>query len=282
MVKAYLIIDESGAKGYSKNTEKIEGEFGVMVGYLVPFDALSDLKYQSNQSFKKISNKDKIHITDLTKNQMHEAREILYANFQHLKACWFYNAIYVNGLNNAYKNFDDKELLHSELFKGIFFKAIACIYDTTKSKDIYIEVISDTIDKGVIKKFKESLSDIINIFTNKNLIKSSTGYDKSTNEIIHYTHTTTVKHDDSMVLFNSIKYDIKYEDTSITFIADILANSTNYYLKETIKEKLNIKLNSIEAIKYHPLSNLVYGCTKKDSDYTIDIMDLMYRRIYKT
>jgi len=282
MIKAYLIIDESGAKGYSKNTEQTEGEFGVMVGYLVPFDALCILKEQSTQSFKTISSKDKIHITDLTEeSQMYKAREILYTNFKHQKACWFYNAIYVNGLNNAYKNFDNKELLHVELFKGVFFKAIACIYDTTKSKDIYIEVISDTIDRSVIKKFKESIDELINLYTNKDLIKSSTRYDKSTKKVINYSHTTTVKYDDSMILFNSIKYDIKCEDTAITFLSDILANSVNYYLKKSIKENMNIELNSIDAIKKHPLSNLVYGCTKKDSNYTIDIMDIMYRRVYK-
>lgn len=281
MLNAYLIIDESGAKGYSKNTEKKEGEFGVMVGYLIPFNALNDLRYQANQSFQEISDENKIHITDLTESQMHKAREIVYTNFKHMKACWFYNAIYVNGFNHAYNDFKDKELLHAELFKGIFFKAIACIYDTTKNKDIYLHVISDTIDKRVIKKFNNSLSDIINFLTNKDLIKYSRGYDKSTNEAIQYTHTTTVKYDDSMVLLNSIEYDIKCEDTSITFIADILANSTNYYLKKAIEEKMNIELNSIDAIKKHPLSNLVYRCTKKDSGYPIDIMDAMYRRTYK-
>ena len=113
MIKAYLIIDESGAKGYSKNIEKKEGEFGVMVGYLVPFNALNDLRYQANQSFQEISDENKIHITDLTKSQMHKAREIVYTNFKHMKACWFYNAIYVNGFNNAY----NKHLTKLKKFK---------------------------------------------------------------------------------------------------------------------------------------------------------------------
>lgn len=64
----------------------------------------------------------------------------------------------------------------------------------------------------------------------------------------------------------------------VPFIADILANSTHFYLNKAVKENINIELNSKEAIKEHPLSNLVYGCTQHSTEYTMDFMDIMYHR----
>lgn len=48
----YLIIDESGAKGYSENTEKYLQEFGVMVGFLVPSEYLMDWRSKSEKFFE--------------------------------------------------------------------------------------------------------------------------------------------------------------------------------------------------------------------------------------
>ena len=49
----YLIIDESGAKGYSENTEKYLQEFGVMVGFLVPSEYLMVWRSKSEKFFDK-------------------------------------------------------------------------------------------------------------------------------------------------------------------------------------------------------------------------------------
>ena len=48
----YLIIDESGAKGYSENTEKYLQEFGVMVGFLVPSEYLMVWRSKSEKFFE--------------------------------------------------------------------------------------------------------------------------------------------------------------------------------------------------------------------------------------
>ena len=48
----YLIIDESGAKGYSENTEKYLQEFGVMVGFLVPSEYLMVWRSKSEKIFE--------------------------------------------------------------------------------------------------------------------------------------------------------------------------------------------------------------------------------------
>lgn len=275
MIKAYLIVDESGAKGYSNNKEKIEGEFGVMSGYLIEENAIQEVKSFSKEYFCYEDKSEKLHITDLSKDEQSINRNKLYDLCISNNLSWIYNAIYVNGFYNANENLS-KELLHEELFKGIFIKAVAFIYDAYKDKDIHIEVITDTIDKTTRKKFNQCLNDFISIITKKDIIKLTKKSNKKTKQSEMFKLVTKIELDDNIVTLNSLTYNVTCENNSLTFIADILANTANYYLKEKVNIVKDIKLNSFDAINQHPLSHLVYGCSLND----INLFDVMFRRDY--
>ncbi len=275
MVKVYLIIDESGAKGYSNNKEKIEGEFGVMAGYLIKDNNIQKVKLFFKEYFEYNTKSKKIHITDLSNNEQKNYRDKLYNLFINHKISWIYNAIYVNGFYNANENLS-KELLHEELLKGVFTKAVSLVYDTYKDKNIHIEVITDTIDNTTLKKFNKCLNDFISISTNKNIERIHKKPNKETQRSEEFKLTTKVKLDPNISIFESLTYNVQCENNSLTFVADVLANTTNHYLKERVNIDKDIVLNSLDAIKNHPLSHLVYGCNNNE----INLIDIMFRRNY--
>jgi hypothetical protein len=275
MIKVYLIIDESGAKGYSNNKEKIECEFGVMAGYLIKENAIQEVKSLSKKCFCYEDKSEKLHITDLSKDEQSINRNKLYSLCINNNLSWIYNAIYVNGFYSANENLS-KKLLHEELFKGIFIKAVAQVYDVYKDKEIHIEVITDTIDETTRKKFNQSLNDFISIITKKDIIKLTKKSNRETKKSELFKFVTKTELDDNIATLNSLTYNVSCENNSLTFIADILSNTVNYYLKEKVNIVKDIKLNSYDAINQHPLSHLVYGCFIND----INLFDVMFRRDY--
>ncbi len=76
----YLIIDESGAKGYSTNKEKLPKEFGVMAGFLVPSDYIKNWRDNTSIHFNMETDR-KTHITSLNKINQNKFRETLYNIF---------------------------------------------------------------------------------------------------------------------------------------------------------------------------------------------------------
>lgn len=286
MLKAVLIIDESGAKGYSKNQESNPGELGVMAGYLVPAQALEQVREIAQSFFKLEDPQGKQHITDLKETQQNQIRERIYNVFKYNKICWFYEAVSVQGFYES-NNIEtrggtgEKELLHSELFKGIFSKAISRLrHDFEESeKKLNIHVITDRLDKPIIAKFKTTVKDYVNALTRQPMTYEFTNYNKDTKTVEKYSTSSVITAEDESIYFDSIDYDIKCEDTPITFIADILANSTLYYLKKKVADDPAINLNSKQAIENHPLSHLVYGTYDANQQAIGSYSDLVHRRM---
>lgn len=272
----YLIIDESGAKGYSKNTEKYLQEFGLMVGFLVPDEYLMSWRSNSKNFFKINTNK-KTHITSLNNKEQDNLRNILFNIFLQNGINWFYGASYVQGFN---KGTNSKELLHAKLFSNVFMKALYSLTLLKENGHIKIHVISDTLNDGEIKLFKREVQDLIKIMTNRNIEKNLTTYNKTSNKLIQATSVTKItKKDKDFPEFENIEIEICTEETTLTLMADILANSVYYYLKEYIKNTNNYpRLNTKQAIQNHPLSKLVLGLPNIDDEALPDIFDIMYRK----
>ena len=275
----YLIIDESGAKGYSKNIEKNPKEFGVMVGFLVPKNFIHIWRKKSDEHFKIHLQDEKVHITSLSNKEQEKLRNKLYQIFTISGINWYYSAIYTQGFHEG--AFDTKELLHSKLFSMIFTKALYNLSLLKEAGDIKIHVISDTLNQGEIKIFKRNIQDLIKIFTNTPREKELTKYDKEKQTIIKAKSISKItEKDKNFPVFKDIKLEISIENSNLTFMADILANSVYYYIKEYIKEKNNYPLlNSKQAIEQHPLSNLVLGSPNElDKKALPDIYNIIYRK----
>jgi hypothetical protein len=282
MLKAVLIVDESGAKGYSSNQEDKPNELGVMAGYLVLEEDLEQARSIASKFFRSINVSDKLHLTDLTTEQQKEVRELIYQVFKFNHICWFYEAIYVQGFHESVHaegrgGLNEKERLHSKLFFGVFTKAISRLRHE-RNKQLSIRVITDTIDERIIKEFKSEVKDYVNVITRNPIKRFSKIYNKENKDVETYEITSTTTFEDEEVFFDSIQYDIQCEDSPITFVADVLANSTLYYLREKVRENSDTKLNSKRAIENHPLSSQAYGTYDAEQEDIGSLSDLVYRR----
>ena len=275
----YLIIDESGEKGYSTNINTSNNEFGVMAGYFLSIDEIDKAREILKAELNTIDNNKKVHITDLTKDKQVLLRNTIFKLFKSNKTRWIHQSIYNKGFCNS--TIGNKSLLHAELFLGIFLKAIAHIYDKFRNKEIHLNIISDTIDKTTKEKLKKSVKDVISILTGDyNKINVSKKWNSEKKELTNWKTVSTVVVDPNSLQLNKLTFDINCENSELTLAADVLANSTYYYLKEKTNVNNSIRLDSKEAISNHPLSNQLYGYYDKSDNNAIDLFNTIYRKDY--
>ena len=93
MAKVVFVLDESGAKGYSDNTESELGELGVMAGYLIPSDCLDSVRNDLEAIRSNFFTEGKVHITDLIPHQQEELRNRIFTYFIQRNIKWVYEAV---------------------------------------------------------------------------------------------------------------------------------------------------------------------------------------------
>lgn len=274
----YLIIDESGEKGYSTRISTDDNKFGTMVGYFLFDNQIEDIREILKKRFLTFSNDGKLHVTDLPKEEQKLLRKLALGFLRENGIRWIHMSIY----NTGFKKFTDDEslLLHSELFNGIFIKAMAYIYDHTRSKNINLKVISDTLDKKTIKDFEKYVSLIKNLMSGQRKnITHLKKWSHSENKLIHYTRESTFDFGDNSFLLDELMIDITCEDSDLTLIADVLSNTTYYCLNQELKVNPKTNLDSIQSLKNHPLQNLVYGCYDHTKNDSINFFGALYGKI---
>ena len=282
MDKVILVVDESGAKGYSKQKEKYPGEIGVMAGFVYPEDDIKRLEFCAHNLLSPyFENTDsKVHITDLTESKQKSMRDTIYKLFQCSQVTWFYKAIYTEGFHQAENNKDrcvmtKKNMLHSKLFFGMFSQALALV-KSLGITNIDILVLTDTIDNKIINYFKNEAQEIVDVYLNKPTERFTTKWKPEDKTVEKFKYTVQSNSEVGKGV-ESIKYGIKCEDSILTLLADVLANSVHHHLKKKIKcTNCVTKLNNREAISTHPLSNLAY-VAENESDIP-NFSDLVYRR----
>ena len=277
MRKIIFILDESGAKGYSSNIERIPGELGLIAGYLIPSNCLDFVRNELNTIQSNFFSDGKIHITDLPPQQQEELRDSIFDYFIQRNIYWVYEAIYVQGYfeNNDFLNKSTKKahksrrsniqiswkeknkLLHAQLFQGAFGKAVAFCLDHVGSQ-INLDVITDRADASIIKKFQHKADDFLSV--GKEKTHETTGFNKDSKQVARGNISTSITSGiEAIGDFSGVSYSITCEDSSLTLAADVLVNSVNYHLKSLQAQNTGIALNVEASIANHPLSKLVYG-----------------------
>lgn len=294
MKKTYLICDESGAKGFSDNDEKFEGEFGIFAGYLVTEENFEKMKSEFQCIYEKYeTDTGKLHITDLEKTNQENLRNEVFAILISNDIPIVYEAISVRGYkinsdmlsklknDNIEKLKDDFSFsknidltrLHSDLFEGIFGKFIAHSIDTFgENEEIQLEVITDNIDKQLKKEFEGKAKELIAPFPSSSKVKA---FDKNNKKPISKKIKFSSQQLDNDSI-SKIKFEIKVQDDALTLIADILANSLYYFIKQELNINVNINLNSNVAIAKYPLLKQIYGLSTKTNVNIVS--DIIYRR----
>lgn len=283
MEKYYLIIDESGAKGYSKNPEQHDGEFGVMAGFLMPGEYYELYKDRFEMFVGAHNYAGKRHITDIPVEVQQSSRERIFEVFRRGKIPWFYEAIFTQGLYESEflegrgGSHNGKESLHAKLFMGLMIKVFACLHKF-RDDEIELIVISDRIDSGVVRIFEKEIAPYLALLHGQPIEGKFTVYDRETQQVKKYTTKSAMSPESKAQKYLSVHIQIICEDSAVTFAADTLANSAHYYIKKNYEEKRITQLNSKQAVSGHPLESLVMHAYDGNDDTIWWPSDVMYRR----
>jgi len=254
-------LDESGAKGYSDNREKVEGELGVVAGVLIPTECMQRVASDIGQITEKFKTDGKLHITDLSRSEQEAIRNIIFAYLISVNARWTYEAMYVEGLysqanlvsslrakakenrrsNVKVSGNEKKDLLHSELLLGAFGKAVAFCCDYV-GDEIRLSVITDQLDAPIVKAFREDADRLLNVGEKRE--HKVTGFDTSTGKVESGSISTEIAEGhDILGDFSGITYEIEVSDSPLTVVADIIANSVHYHLSCLQQQSSGCQLN---------------------------------------
>ncbi|QXI04415.1 hypothetical protein HU718_020525 [Pseudomonas tensinigenes] len=283
MENHYLIIDESGAKGYSKNPEKYDGEFGAMAGFLMSSEHYEYCKDRFESTIPPKNDNGKRHITDFPFDMQQSIRDHIFDIFEKERIQWIYEAIFVQGLyeseflesRGGSKN--KKESLHAKLFMGLMIKVIASLNDF-RDKEIELTIISDQIDTGVVRILKQEIIPYLSLIHGQPIESKFTIFDHKTKKVKKYVLKSSMTHQKNTQKYLSININLVCEDSAMTFFADILSNSAHYYIKKNYENYRIVKLNSKQAIAGHPLIPLLMHAYDARDESFLWPSDILYRR----
>jgi hypothetical protein len=120
-------------------------------------------------------------------------------------------------------------------------------------------VITDRVDEGIKKIFIEAAHELLR-FGSSPKQKEIKGFDPGRNEVVK--GKTFSNWEDSTGLlegFPGLSFSITYEDSSLTLVADVIANSLHHHFRARKDDSLGKALNTNEAIKGHTLEKNFYG-----------------------
>jgi len=277
MTCVHLVIDESGAKGYSDNNESKPGELGVMVGYLVPDEHITMVEDDFNALFADYHSVNKMHITDLDPRSQDALRKSIFEYFAAKHIYWVYEAIYVQGYHDNFEQLNNiisklrsssesrikvswrkiSESLHCELFSATFGKAVAVAVGLL-GNDLQIKVTTDPVDMQILKRFENGAHRFLNV--GKPKCRKVSGYDSEQKRVLSVEIRSEVTSGlDVLGDLSAVSFSVSSRVCSLTLAADILANSVHHHLMTTQGVSLGSALNAKEAIAGHPLETLVCG-----------------------
>lgn len=283
MKKMVLVLDESGAKGFAKTREAYEGEIGVMAGFLYSESEMRDTEIYLNRVLSGYQTElgKKFHITDLDSHSQAELRDEIFRFINNAKFRWFYQAVYADGFHQSEfverrgGDEDGKKSLHVTLFQHMFIRGL-CMVSSIGVKKLNLEVKTDFIDKGILKRFEQVAEITSDLFLGRDrkhfeyVPAAEPGKKKK-----EYFFVSTKCED--IPRFEEMQFDIASEYSSLTIMADILANSVHHYLDEAQKANPGIFLNNKEVLKEHPVVHL--ALIPSNEEHIPPLSDIIYRRI---
>ncbi|MGK0600319.1 DUF3800 domain-containing protein [Yokenella regensburgei] len=250
----YFYIDESGDKGYS-NSKPLH-KIGVMAGFLINDWYLPSLEEKMASGLSKL-NLDplkKLHMSELDKTQQAKVIILIKELFKQFNLKFFYSVIYTSsyasfvGLSPEQK----KESMHSQLLQNILITALSfCTRLIEKfNTDVKLQIVSDNIDSGVLKTMKKDYSRIVNFLngTRNRTYITKTEYIES--EITNLSHDPRPQN-------GKFEVDIRVENSTTTFISDVLSYTTFQHLIKFMQDNPTMVLNTSKASSGHPLEELL-------------------------
>lgn len=281
--------DESGGKGYSNVGEKYDGEVGVFAGLLLSEGKAVNVRRQLQAVHDEFSpHSGKYHIADLDPEQQALLRSAIFKVIQENNIPCLWHAIHVEGFHTWFTKQnatlkasraemddgkpkrvksnsprDNDESLHVHLFTGLYGTLVGYFEDKEISP-VSLEIRSDHIDKPVVKSIEKSAE---RLFSDEPEVITKTGFDTLTQEVVRGSITVSVTWPEEYRMHVDIQkseIDTTGKDDPLVLAADVLANSLHHYFKQRGPSDKYRSLNSLPAIKDHPLSSCLYSLAVDD------------------
>jgi hypothetical protein len=266
-----VVCDESGAKGYAKQSETTEGETGVFAGFVVFRPDLPALEHDLRSAANLLPQRSgKLHITDLPEGVRDPLRHDIFATLLRHKVFCFYEAIHVQGFHEDYRRsmalvapanstrtskikmsnpLARAESLHVTLFFGFFTKVVSFCLKSGLS-EVKIDVRTDRVDAPILKDFEKRARQFL---SNEGLKVKFTKWNPDSGTAVSRSIIIA-----PLTPALPLSAEISFvppapADAELILAADVLANSLNDLFQNRNSEQKFLPLNSLEAISSHPL-----------------------------
>jgi hypothetical protein len=288
--------DESGAKGFADNDERLPGEVGVFAGILMPQEYVAQRLPPFQAVVQKYARQDgKLHIAELNPTEKEALRNDMYEAIRKSELPCFWYAIHVAGLHSWYRRSEDVHSqarkarrsqvkmgsarsnpasLHNELFSGLYSHLIA-FCEERKREELYVEIRLDPVDEPIVKMFSESANSLLNIDPKT---KNVTGFDPITQKVVSGSVSSKISWPDDLrinVTVRSLELKVVDDSDGLVLAADVLANSLVHLFHNRGDGEKYRALNTREAVTLHPLAKQL------DSFWNWGSGDLVGDRLYR-
>lgn len=262
----YLICDESGAKGGADIEEKSPGEIGIFAGYFLLEEWVAQVRQDLDAICAPYRQADgKLHVAEMgSAAQAFRAEIFAYLLAQNIDCT--YEAIHPQGFHVDFLRQGvgaTAESLHSELFLGLFTKAIAYREDRGLTARP-LKVLTDRIDKGVRRGFNRAVADFLNVDAVQETVTRyipATRTVERLNVTWRFTHDLPDEWQINLIESDQHSIEVDQQNGSLTAAADVIAGSLRYLFEERSGTRLGAPLSRHDSITGHPLESRVYGLT---------------------
>jgi hypothetical protein len=283
MQEIHYYFDESGEKGFVGAGFTIE-DIGLVAGIALPSGDVARFEADVSCILAKAdsSTVKKLHATELFKDGANASIKAELLGFLSARQGWLlvYEAVYplglyrqelsTNSILDQYKQKDPRvkvsgnkaqTRIYTELLEGIVVKLDeVCRLEGSSS----VAMLSDRIDKGL---FKEATARL-NYLKEETHANSVSGFDTEANKVVHGSVTSQVIGFDSTVRFVT-ETTTEYTTSTMTIVADIVANTLYRQLKATSQAHAGIRLHSHAALEGYALKPRVAFA---DDNYIVDTL----------
>jgi hypothetical protein len=262
----YLICDESGAKGGANVPEKKPGEVGIFAGYFLLGEQVAPVRHDLDAICAPFRQPDgKLHVAEMGAPAQALRQQVFAYLLAHDIDC-AYAAIHPQGFHVNFLGQGEgavNESLHSELFLGLFAKAVAYREDRGLT-DRPLRVLTDRIDKGVRRGFNRAVAEFLNEDAVEETVSRyvpETGALEQLDVTWTFTHDLPDEWEIALIAADEYAIEVDQENGSLTAAADVIAGSLRHFFEGRSGTRLGGLLSRHDSVAGHPIEPRVYGLT---------------------
>ncbi len=277
----HYYFDESGEKGFVREGFD-KTDLGLIAGIALPSRSIPKFETSVSAILSKLntSDVDKVHSTELFNDEGNRQVRDELLEFLSTTDEWLlvYEAVYPLGIHQSEKSKSDifnknkadnprvkvsknpqKMRIYNSLLEGVIIKLDEICKNENSSN---LVMVSDHIDTGIHKEALETLG----YLKEKEHQKTVTGFDTVANKVVSKDILSRIEGVDIFVKHvNTIE--VESTSSSMTVVADIIANTLYRHIKSKIETNETLRLHSLKTLEGYVLNSKVAFL---DDNYVMD------------